>query len=97
MCIVCFNGEPLSVVIEHQISAQANFISIETPIMTGSDASGNDSDTQEYAFQVQQRVNSIKHKGREILEGVYPPLLKEKERRKYRQVAAKKLVPVEIC
>ena len=52
MRILRLNGEPFSVAIERQISAQANFISIETPITTGSDISGNDSDTQEYAFQV---------------------------------------------
>ena len=45
MHILCLNGEPFSVSIEHQISPQANFIIIETPITTESDISGNDRDT----------------------------------------------------
>ena len=50
MRILRLNGEPFSVAIERQISAQANFISIETPITTRSDISRNDSDIQEYVF-----------------------------------------------
>ena len=50
MCILHLNREPFSIAIKCQICVQANFISIETPITTGSDISGNDSDTQEYAF-----------------------------------------------
>ena len=50
MYILHLNGEPFSITIKCQISVQANFISIETPITTRSDTSRNDSNIQEYAF-----------------------------------------------
>ena len=92
--MIRMNGEPFITAIERQLGMESHFVGIPVDVAYTNYLSDTESDIENFAYNLQRRVNNIKHKGREVLDGVYPPPLRNKE--KYKTGAIPKPVPVEV-
>ena len=76
--IIRMNGEPFITAIERQLGMESHFVGIPVDVAYTNYLSDTGSDIENFAYNLQRRVNNIKHKGREVLDGVYPPPLRNK-------------------